>query len=189
MPPGTTWRKALRNGDAVLTFEERFDDGYIWPGSYANGYSPWSRDRSFFDPPALWSPRITSSSGAVMDAFSIDRRVAPAPDVVGRSPALEEHEERSLCDRFVDFFRARPNPVQWVDAGVQGATGGFSPSTVADSVDIAVAAAPSIKAKTDNIKAYSQVYGPLIRTKPKPPQPTLSQRFWRGAARIIFFWD
>ena len=96
-----------------------------------------------------------------------------------------------MCDRFLDFFRAREDPVQWVDAGVQGATGGFSPVTVADSVDIVVEAAPSIKAKIDNIEAYQEAYGPLIGTPPPaPPRPTLHQRFWGPLARVIFyFWD
>ena len=76
-----------------------------------------------------------------------------------------------------------------VDVAVQGLSGGFSPKTVADSVDIVVDAAPSIKANIDNVKAYTKVYGPLIRTTPKPKPLSISERFWRGAARVIFFWD
>ena len=76
-----------------------------------------------------------------------------------------------------------------VDVAIQGATGGFSPKVVAQTVDSVVESSKGIKANIDNVNTYTQTYGPLIRTTPKPPQPTLSQRFWRWAARQVFFWD
>ena len=161
-PNVETFGDAFLGGDADLIFTDGFESGDV---------SAWSAT----------VPRTVLRSPA---------QLLPAPGAPDATIIAQEQEERGLCDRFLDFFRDRPDAEDWVDAGVQGATGGFSPVIVADSVDIVVEAAPSIKAKVDNINAYTQQYGPLIRTKPKPPPgPTLSQRFWRGAARIIFFWD
>ena len=113
-----------------------------------------------------------------------------ATPVAAQYPEEEEEEEEE----------ATPTPVpsgasSWddfpdsVDVAIQGATGGFSPRVVAQTVDSVVESSKGIKANTDNINAYTQQYGPLIRTTPKPPQPTLPQRFWRWAARQVFFWD
>ena len=76
-----------------------------------------------------------------------------------------------------------------VDVAIQGVTGGFSPKIVAQTTDSVVESSRGIKANIDNINTYTATYGPLIRKTPKPPQPTLSQRFWRWAARQVFFWD
>lgn len=123
------------------------------------------------------STQIATSQQAV-------RSAAP-----GAEPTVAQEEERSLCDRFVDFLKDRPEPADWADAAFQGASGGFSPKTIADATDIVVEAAPSIKAKTDFLNQWTKVYGPIIRTKPKPVALTLSQRFWRWAASQVFFWE
>ena len=104
---------------------------------------------------------------------------APAPEPEEEPTPTPVPSGASAWDDFPDSL----------DVVIQGATGGFSPKTVAQTVDSVVESSESIQTKIDNITTYSQTYGPLIRTTPKPPQPTLSERFWRWAARQVFFWD
>ncbi len=150
-----------------------------WPES-----DPWTSTEwcTAGEDDSVLSAQIATSQQAV-------RSTAPGAEPTTVAQEVPQEEERGLCDRFLDFFRDRPEPTDWADAAFQGVSGGFSPKTVADATDIIVEAAPSIKAKIDNINQYTQVYGPLIRTKPKPVAPTLSQRFWRWAASQVFFWD
>ena len=46
----------------------------------------------------------------------------------------------------------------WLDVFFQGLTGGFSPKTVSDTVDIVEDASPSLKETTDNAGEYFKAY-------------------------------
>ncbi len=171
-PPDGGFGEALSSGDLSLIFADGFESGDT---------SAWSAT----------VPRTISGSGAASDGSSMNRRLAPAPDVNGRSPA-EEHEEPSFCDRVVAFFTDRPDPVDWASAGLSGVTGGFGAKEIYDSVDILVEAAPSIKAKIDTVDQWEEQHGVLPHRKPfkSTPGPTLHQRFWGPLANVIFyFWD
>lgn len=165
--------------------------GLVTPLQHLSGdhVAPWPESNPWTN--AGWCDANGANHANGVSRTVVTTTIAFRPGLPGapEGTTVAQEGERSLCDRFLDFFRDRPEPTDWADAAFQGASGGFSPKTVADATDIVVEAAPSIKAKIDNINQYTQVYGPLIRTKPKPPAPTLSQRFWRGAASVIFFWD
>ena len=150
-----------------------------WPGS-----DPWTSTEwcTSGEDDSVLSAQIATSQQAVSST-------APGAEPTTVAQEVPQEEQRGLCDRFLDFFRDRPEPTDWADAAFQGVSGGFSPKTVALATDIIVEAAPSIKAKMDNINQYEQVYGPLIRTTPKPVALTWSQRFWRWAASQVPFWD
>ena len=150
-----------------------------WPDSNAWTSPEWC---TVGEDDSVLSAQIATSQQAV-------RSTAPGAEPTTVAQEVPQEQERGLCDRFFDFFRDRPEPTDWADAAFSGVSGGFSPKTIADATDIIVEAAPSIKAKMDNINQYEQVYGPLIRTKPKPVALTWSQRFWRWAASQVPFWD
>lgn len=76
----------------------------------------------------------------------------------------------------------------WFDALFQGLTGGFSPKTVSDSVDIVEDAAPSMKETADNAEEYFDTYEDapdrdrytLEDENPEEnaPAPSLYRWFW-----------
>lgn len=78
--------------------------------------------------------------------------------------------------------------LDWLDALFQGLTGGYSPKTTADSVDIVVEATPSIKENADNADAYFDAYEDapdrdrytLETENPEEnaPAPSLYRWFW-----------
>lgn len=90
--------------------------------------------------------------------------------------APEEEESSSLWGTVTD----------WLDVAFQSISGGFSPKTVSDSVDITKDAAPSIDENIDNIEEYREsvpegedtlgIYNDLNDV---PEEPTISQRFFR----------
>lgn len=68
--------------------------------------------------------------------------------IVPKTEKGEEEKSSSLWGRFTD----------WVDALFQGISGGFSPKTVYDSVDIVEDATPSIKENAENAEEYFDTY-------------------------------
>ncbi len=71
-----------------------------------------------------------------------------APGAEGSTATESSEEAPSRWDAFLD----------WADAFVQGLTGGFSPKTVHDTVDLVEDATPSIKANADNAEDYFDAY-------------------------------
>lgn len=69
------------------------------------------------------------------------------PEVKDVKPE-EGDKSPGLWGRFTD----------WVDVVIQGITGGFSPKTVSDSVDIVEDATPSLKETADNAEEYFDTY-------------------------------
>ncbi|MAZ40757.1 hypothetical protein CL654_01395 [bacterium] len=90
----------------------------------------------------------------------------------------EEDDSPSAWGRFTD----------WLDAVFQGLTGGFSPKTVSDSVDIVEDATPSLRETADNAEEYFDTYEDapsrerytLEDENPEEnaPAPSLYRRFW-----------
>lgn len=88
----------------------------------------------------------------------------------------EEKKSSSAWERFTD----------WLDVVFQAISGGFSPKTVSDTVDIVKDETPALADKTDSIEQYREsvpegedtlgIYNNLDNV---PEKPTISQRFFR----------
>ncbi len=115
-------------------------------------------------------------------------------DLPGTTPAAAhpEDEEEATATPVPSGASSWDDFPDSLDVAIQGVTGGFSPKVVAQTVDSVVESSESIKARNEFVDAYTQQYGSLYNrppTAPKPPQPTISERFWTWAAGIVFFLD
>jgi len=88
----------------------------------------------------------------------------------------DTNNQSSLWGKFTD----------WLDVAFQAISGGFSPKTVDDSVDIVEEATPSIKENIDTIEVYRETVpededtlGIYNNLNDVPENPTISQRFFR----------
>lgn len=124
----------------------------------------------------------------------------PAPDGCGHGVvtilAHNEEGESIVPDAVMDDMPSGAQPssawgrfTDWLDVLFQGISGGFSPKTVEDSVEIVEDSVPSIKENTDNANEYFDAYEDapsrerytLETENPKKnaPLPSLYKRFWR----------
>lgn len=106
----------------------------------------------------------------------------PEPNGCGHGPV------ESVAPSTPDSSSTWETVTDWLDVFFQSISGGFSPKTVDDSVDIVVDATPSIKENADNAEEYFDTYEDapdrdrytLETENPEEnaPSPTIYRWFW-----------
>lgn len=125
----------------------------------------------------------------------------PAPDGCGHGIVTilphDEDDESIIPEEKTEEKKTKSPSVwerftDWLDVLVQGITGGFSPKTVSDSVDIVEEAAPSIAENVENIEEYREsvdegedTLGIYREPDSGLEEGSLSQRFFRWINSLI----